>query len=72
MASWIKAGAPVVTEAEYAARTAACEACELWDATARLGLGKCQAPGCGCTKFKRYLATEKCKHPAGARWPALG
>lgn len=71
MGQWIKAGLPVVTEVQYAARTAACESCELWDGEARLGLGKCKAPGCGCTKFKRWLATERCKHPEGPRWPAL-
>lgn len=69
-ARWIAAGFPVVSDAVYAARTAACEACPLWDGAARFGLGKCNAPGCGCTKFKRWLATEKCKHPQGSRWPA--
>jgi hypothetical protein len=68
-ARWVGAGFPVVSEAVYAARTAACEACELWVAEARLGLGKCLAPGCGCTKLKRWWASEKCLHPDGPRWP---
>jgi hypothetical protein len=68
VARWIGAGAPVVAEATYHARAAACAACSLWDASARAGLGKCQAPGCGCTKLKRWLATERC--PLG-KWPEL-
>jgi len=44
----------------YAARSDACNACEYWDASARLGLGKCKHKKCGCTKFKRWMATEKC------------
>lgn len=65
---WVAAGAPVVSAEVYAARAAACGGCELWDGAARLGLGKCRAPGCGCTSLKRWLATERCKHPAGSRW----
>jgi len=69
-ARWTAAGFPVVDQPTYDARTAACEPCDYWDAKARLGLGKCRAPGCGCTKFKRWLATEVCKHPQGSKWPA--
>ena len=71
MARWIEAGVPVVSQDVYEARSAACGACELWDGSVRLGLGRCKAPGCGCTKFKRWLATEVCKHPKGSKWPAL-
>lgn len=67
-ARWAAAGFPVVTQAEYDARGAACAPCPFWDGAARFGLGKCKAPGCGCTKFKRWLKTEKCKHPEGSRW----
>lgn len=70
-AAWIAKGMPVVTQAEYDARGAICEPCEYWDGKARLGLGKCKAPGCGCTKFKRWLATEICKHPQGPKWPVI-
>ena len=70
VSGWIAAGAPVVSEAVYQARSAACGACELWDPDARFGLGKCKAPGCGCTKLKRWLATARCTHPDGSRWPA--
>lgn len=67
MVRWVKAGLPVVTRPEYQARASVCDACPHWDRAARLGLGKCSAPGCGCTSLKRWLATEKC--PLG-RWPA--
>jgi hypothetical protein len=74
-AAWRAANAGIhgdrvfVTDAEYEARSAICEPCEYWDGKARFGFGKCKAPKCGCTKFKRWLATERCKHPAGDRWP---
>lgn len=68
MARWVAAGLPVVSEAVYEQRAAACEACGLWDGVARFGLGKCLAPDCGCTRLKRWLATERCKHPKGSRW----
>ena len=68
---WITAGAPVVSQAQYDQRSAICGPCEYWAGEANLGLGKCKVPGCGCTKFKRWLATEVCKHPAGSKWPAL-
>ena len=77
MARWAAAGFPTVTEATYQARSVQCEgagghpACQFWDPTGWLGLGKCKAPKCGCTRFKRWLATERCRHPAGSRWPNL-
>lgn len=66
LAKWVKAGAPVVSEEVYRERSAICDACEYWEPEARLGLGKCMAPGCGCTKLKRWLSTEHC--PMG-KWP---
>lgn len=71
MVNWVAAGAPVISEADYDVRSAICEPCEYWSPTGNLWLGKCKAPGCGCTKLKRWLATEVCKHPQGSRWPAL-
>lgn len=65
---WISAGAPVVSQRTYDERSAACNACSYWNARARAGLGKCKAPGCGCTSLKRWLATERCPHPDGSRW----
>jgi hypothetical protein len=69
MSTWTKAGFPTVAREDYEARSAACSACELWDGAARLGLGTCKAPACGCTKLKRWLATAQCLHPKGSRWP---
>lgn len=63
---WSSAGFPTVDSATYAARAAACDACLHWHPTARLGLGKCDAPGCGCTSLKRWLTTEKCPQ---SKWP---
>lgn len=68
MLRWVGAGLPTVTREQWSARMAVCDACKHWVPTARLGLGRCDAPGCGCTKFKHWLATEKC--PLG-KWPAL-
>lgn len=66
-AKWASSGFKVVDVATYSARAAACAGCEHWDATARLGLGHCKAPGCGCTKLKRWLATEHCPLH---KWPS--
>lgn len=68
MVRWSAAGFSTVTEQTYHGRAAACESCHFWDGSARLGLGICKAPGCGCTRFKRWLATERC--PLG-QWPAV-
>ena len=65
LARWSAAGFPVTSRLTYEARATVCEPCEFWDATARLGLGKCLHKKCGCTKMKRWLATEKC--PVG-KW----
>lgn len=60
LTKWVKAGAPVVSEEVYRERSAICETCEYWKPESRFGLGKCSAPGCGCTKLKRWLSTEHC------------
>lgn len=71
MARWGEAGFGTLTREQYDVRSAACDKCDYWDPAARLGLGKCKAPGCGCTKFKRWLISERCMHPEGSRWPVL-
>lgn len=68
MAKWASSGFALVPREVYEARTAICLACEFWDGAARLGLGKCKAPGCGCTGMKRFLVTEKCPKD---KWPTL-
>lgn len=44
-----------------------CRECPYWDAGARLGLGKCLHPKCGCTSVKWKWASESC--PIG-KWSA--
>jgi len=65
MIGWIKAGFPVVSEDQFRARQAACNSCDDWDGLARLGLGKCRL--CGCTRWKPWLATSRCK---AGKWHA--
>jgi hypothetical protein len=59
-AQWIAGGMEVADETTRMQRQIICSTCELWDAAARFGLGKCKHPHCGCTKVKQWLATEKC------------
>jgi hypothetical protein len=68
MVRWVKVGLPVVTAEQHAQRMAVCNACEHWDGASRLGLGTCKAPGCGCSQFKHWLATERC---VKNKWPQL-
>lgn len=58
--AWLKAGAPVTPPEVREARRALCDACDYFRPAGNLGLGKCTAPGCGCTRGKLWLATEKC------------
>lgn len=57
---FVKAGFKTVDEPTFQKRIAVCRACEYWQEDARAGLGKCEHPGCGCTRFKHWMATEKC------------
>ena len=66
MARWAAAGFKTVSAETYAARATVCEACEFWDSSARFRLGMCRARGYGCTKFKRFLASEQCPLE---KWP---
>jgi len=49
-----------VQKEELDYRLSVCRGCHLWDEGGNVGLGKCNHPGCGCTKLKHGLATEKC------------
>lgn len=67
MATFIKAGLPVASKEVVLERAAACrKPCDYWDEKARLGLGKCRHPACGCSKGKWWLGTSRC--PLGL-WP---
>lgn len=60
MERWARAGFRTVSREVYESRAAICDGCGYWQPKARLGLGKCAALGCGCTRFKRWLASERC------------
>lgn len=54
-------GEPIKASAEERdRRLAICRACKFWDEGGNVGLGECQHPGCGCTRFKHGLITETC------------
>ncbi len=57
---WAAAGFPVAAQDVVQRRREACQACRLWDADARAGMGKCGSPKCGCTGIKWWLATSVC------------
>ena len=59
-AKWIKSGFETVTKSEFDERLEICRSCTFWDEKARLGMGKCNHEGCGCSKGKLWLKTEKC------------
>jgi hypothetical protein len=63
---WARARFPLADRWQRRRRRAACLACDAWRPTGNLGFGECSDPRCGCTKLKRWLATETC--PRG-KWP---
>jgi hypothetical protein len=60
MKTWAKEGFETVTPDIIEHRLSICRGCELWDEDARLGFGKCNHTGCGCTKLKLWLPHESC------------
>jgi hypothetical protein len=68
---WGRKGFPIASDEIRAARESACSACKYYDPKGNLLLGECTAPGCGCTRFKWWLATSKCPHPNGSKWPDI-
>jgi hypothetical protein len=68
VASWNRSGREITPKATRQARLEACKACPYYKADGNIGLGECQAPGCGCSRLKVWLATETCPHPDGSRW----
>ena len=63
---WAGSGFSLVGAVARLRRKRACKACDYWRPMGNLGMGECQAPGCGCTRLKRWLETERC--PLG-KWP---
>lgn len=66
---WVKAGCPLADSLTRQVRRAICERCPMWRPLGNAGLGECLDPRCGCTRMKRWLATESC--PQG-KWPEAG
>ena len=64
---FVKSGCKVVSEDEFKRRLEICRSCDLWDETARRGMGKCKHFKCGCTKVKHWMEISKC--PLG-KWSA--
>ena len=64
---WVGSGCALAPSRERKIRSAICSACPHWYGLGNLGLGECRAPGCGCTRAKVWLATERC--PIG-KWRA--
>ena len=60
LARFVKSGLKVVDEDTLMDRISTCRACKEFDESARMGMGKCSAQGCGCTVLKLYMASEKC------------
>jgi hypothetical protein len=63
---WNREGREITTKSVRAERTAVCGLCPHWRPKANLGLGLCDAPGCGCTRAKVWLKSEKCPLK---KWP---
>lgn len=55
-----KDGFKTVPQATFEERLTICRSCPYWDDKARLGVGKCNHPECGCTKLKLHLASQVC------------
>lgn len=66
---WQHAGFKVAPLEERERRGGICNLCPHWKPDGNWGLGECTAPGCGCTRAKVWLATERC--PLG-KWEPLG
>jgi len=66
LAAWAKEGAELAPRSVRQARLAICAGskevapCLYYHAAGNLGLGECQAPGCGCTRVKLALASSFC------------
>lgn len=66
---WIRGGLGIASRAARLERRLICESCPMWRPAGNAGFGECSDPRCGCTKFKRWLSTERC--PQG-KWPEAG
>ena len=58
VAKWARAGFVAVREQTYNERASICDACEFWQTSGNLGMGKCLK--CGCARGKLKIPHEKC------------
>lgn len=65
---WNSKGRPMASKELRRSRLLACRECAYWSSDGNLWLGECRHRSCGCSKFKAWLATEKCPI---LRWPAI-
>lgn len=68
---WQRSGLKITPKPVRDLRQTACAGCGYYNPAGNFGFGECAAPGCGCTKFKIWLLSEKCPHPIGSRWPIV-
>jgi hypothetical protein len=50
----------IAPKEEIQRRSIICDSCDLWKPLGNMGFGECTHEKCGCTRFKRGLATETC------------
>ena len=60
VAGWVRSGLKIASQEKFDARLEICRGCDLWDEKARMGLGFCKHPHCGCTKAKHWLESSVC------------
>lgn len=60
MKKWVASGCQLAPRQQRKIRIAICSVCPHWNGDGNIGLGECLAPGCGCTRAKVWLATERC------------
>lgn len=58
--NWKEKGCPMVSREERKRRLSICQGCPYWNEKGNFLFGECTAPGCGCTRIKMALATERC------------
>jgi len=58
LGKWATTGFTCVSEKTYNERVSICDACEFWQPSGNLGMGKCLK--CGCARGKLKIPHEKC------------
>lgn len=58
MATWQRAGRPIVTSEQWNKRITICRGCPHWQEIRKSNIARCKK--CGCSSGKLLLATSKC------------